>query len=271
MVCDLADLSSVQSFAKKLEKEAERLDVLCLNAGIAPSTSSTKPRLSKNGFEECVGVNHLGHFLLANLLYPKLKRDGGGRLVATASSVHDPETPGGASGGKGATLGNLSGLGVRLDINPDGATMVDGAFEYDGGKVYKDSKLCNVLFCREALNRFAGVSIRSFNPGFVPTTGLFQSLRDTNWLKAQALTFFATVVGFAVPVEVGGNRLAYMATADEEEVPSGSYFSAKVKSRAMTQATGFQQWAVSKEASDNDLAARLWDCSLDVVRSWMRS
>jgi protochlorophyllide reductase len=274
MVCDLSDLNSVRTFAKQMQRQSNRLDVLCLNAGIAPSTSPTthQPRLTQQGFEECIGVNHLGHFLLANLLYPKLKADGGGRLVITASSVHDPEGGGGKSGGKGATLGNLQGLGVRLDITPENnkPTMVDGAVEYSGGKVYKDSKLCNVLFCREAVHRFPGISVRSFNPGFIPETGLFQSLRETNPWKAQALTFFARIIGFSIPVEVGGDRLVYMATTESDNViPSGSYFSAPTKSRAVRKEDGFQQTTVSKEASDDNLASRLWDKSAEVVRGWL--
>jgi protochlorophyllide reductase len=267
MVCDLADFGSVREFAEALKKEAPKLDVLCLNAGIAPSTKAKSPKLTSDGFEECIGVNHLGHFLLAHLLKDHLQKDGKGRLITTASSVHDPEAPGGAVGGKGgATLGDMSGIGVRLDTNPDGPTMPDGSIEYNGGKVYMDSKLCNVLFCREAVKRWGDdLTIRSFNPGFIPSSGLFRAPREDNWLGATAFTFVAGLVGFAVPIEVGGERLAYMATADETEVPSGSYFSAEVGSKAATKAEGFDQSTVSVEASDDALAARLWDLSTKIV------
>ena len=92
MLCDLADLSSVRNFAAELQEKAPKLDVLCLNAGMSPSTKATVAGRTKDGFEECVGTNHLGHFLLANLLQPHLAGCGGeGRLVVTASGVHDPE------------------------------------------------------------------------------------------------------------------------------------------------------------------------------------
>ena len=271
MVCNLADLDSVRHFAHDLQHKASTLDVLCLNAGMAPSAKATKPTLTKNGLEECIGVNHLGHFLLANLLHNKLKSNGGGRLVVTASSVHDPESKGGKSNNCGATLGDLSGLGVNLSIDPNGSTMVDGAFQFNGNKAYKDSKLCNLLFCQEAKNRFSSsqISVRAFNPGLIPTTALFDTLRKENWWKAQAMTTVAGVLGFSVPVEVGGERLVYIATASDKEVPNGSYFSAKPGSQGITRENGFGPETISKEASDPGLAVRLWDRSMEVVAKWM--
>ena len=277
MVCDLADLESVKDFANKLRKQAPKLDVLCLNAGIAPSRKASAPKLTKDGYEECIGVNHLGHFLLANLLKDHLEKDGGGRLIVTASSVHDPESPGGTIDGKsGATLGDLSGLGVKLDdqssSNPP--TMVDGSIEYDGAKVYNDSKLCNVLFCREAQKRWGpsdgsnsanAITIRSLNPGFIPSSGLFRAPREDNWLGATAFTFVAGAIGIAVPIEIGGARLAYMALADETDAPSGSYYSTEPKSKAIKKSEGFDQASISKEASDDALAARLWDSSAEIL------
>ena len=70
MVCDLASLESVRAFADELATKP--LDVLCLNAGIAPSTKAEAPDKTADGFEACVGTNHLGHFLLANLMAPKV-------------------------------------------------------------------------------------------------------------------------------------------------------------------------------------------------------
>ena len=93
--------------------------------------------------------------------------------------------------------------------------MVDGATVYDGSKVYKDSKLCNVLFCREAKKRFPEVDVRSLNPGFIPTSGLFRAPREDNFFGATAFAFFAGLAGFAVPIDVGGGRLAYVATCVE--------------------------------------------------------
>jgi NAD(P)-dependent dehydrogenase (short-subunit alcohol dehydrogenase family) len=240
---------------------------LCLNAGVAPYAKATTPRLTKQGFEECIGVNHLGHFLLANLLQDKLQQ-GGGRLVVTASSVHDPEGPGGrARNVPPATLGDLSGLGINLQEHPDGPTMVDGSIIYNGMKCYKDSKLCNIVFVQEAVRRFPNLQVRTFTPGFIPTTGLFQPWRDQAWWSAQAVSWFAWLSGITVDVQVGGDRLVYMALSSDEEIPNGSYFCGK--GSGTTKETGFVATPVSKEGSDEDLARRLWEKSSLIVKEWL--
>ena len=78
-----------------------------------------------------------------HLLLPKIEKSGG-KIVVTASGVHDPASPGGGVGVP-ATLGNLEGF------EKDGSNfeMVDGS-PYDGDKAYKDSKvshhLCTLAF-----------------------------------------------------------------------------------------------------------------------------
>lgn len=80
-----------------------------------------------------VGVNHFGHFYLNHLLTPQLARNG--KIVVTASSVHDPDSPGGAQGRK-ATLGDLQGLRTK----GKDCEMIDGT-PFDADKAYKDSKV----------------------------------------------------------------------------------------------------------------------------------
>lgn len=139
--CDLADLRSIEKFGKELPSllgTGNSLDVVCLNAGLARATGATDVARTKDGFELTVGTNHLGHFYLNSLLLPHLKLDG--HIVVTASSVHDPDSPGGAQG-KTATLGDLTGF------ERDGRLfeMVDGE-PFNADKAYKDSKVCHVEF-----------------------------------------------------------------------------------------------------------------------------
>ena len=139
--CDLADLSSIEKFGKELPSllgTGNKLDVVCLNAGLSRATGATDVARTKDGFELTVGTNHLGHFYLNSLLLPHLKPNG--QIVVTASSVHDPDSPGGAQG-KTATLGDLTGF------ERDGRffEMVDGE-PFNADKAYKDSKVRVVEF-----------------------------------------------------------------------------------------------------------------------------
>ncbi len=265
MVCDLADLGSVRLFAAALSERAPELDVLCLNAGVSPSRKAETAARTKDGFEETVGVNHLGHFLLANLMEPALASHRG-RLVVTASGVHDPSSPGGTVQGDpatGATLGDMSGLGAVAG----GPPMANGAKDFNGAKAYHDSKLCNVLFSREASRRWGSIGVRAFNPGLITDTGLFRSAREDNFIGTAIFSFVANnVAGISVPVEVGGERLAYVATASDDEIPSGSYLSApSPRSKAATKADGFADANVSVEARNEGVAARLWEKSAAAV------
>jgi NAD(P)-dependent dehydrogenase (short-subunit alcohol dehydrogenase family) len=84
-----------------------------------------------------VGINHFGHVYLNQLLLPMLSQNG--RIVVTASGVHDPASPGGAQG-QTATLGQLQGL---KRYGRDCAMLDGGPFNAD--KAYKDSKVCASL------------------------------------------------------------------------------------------------------------------------------
>lgn len=280
--CDLSDLDSIKRFAKEVIDKVPHLDVLCLNAGIAPSYSSKKdnlkPLLTAQGFESCIGINHIGHFLLLQLLLPKLmSRQNAKRpacIVITASAVHDPAQKAGQSGGTTATLGDISGLGVNLaqaDNITDLPTMIDGSLEYSGGKAYKDSKLCNILMCRQAAKLYKDKNICccSFSPGLVPTTGLFAPAREESWWKMHAFATLASVMGISVPVQVAAERLVYMVTAPDTEIVNGAYYGAQSKSRATTPQDGFVEIAASTEASSDIIAQQLWERSLEVVHDWL--
>jgi len=80
--CDLANLRSIQNFAKDLPSMlgGKKIDFLGLNAGIARDTNSVDCARTKDGFELTVGTNHFGHFALNKLLLPSVEPNGG-RIV----------------------------------------------------------------------------------------------------------------------------------------------------------------------------------------------
>ncbi len=202
-VCDLADLSSVRSFAKTVSN----VDVLVLNAGLALNTKDKEPTRTKDGFELTIGTNHLGHFLLYNLLEDRLAKSSNARLVVTASPVHDPLSGGGKVGSM-ATLGDLKGLKSK-DFD-----MVDGG-AFDADKAYKDSKLCNLLFTAEASRRLAKKNAKAtahaFSPGLIPSPDGF--FRYQPKIFAKTFNAIATKAGVAETSEFGGACLSYVATA----------------------------------------------------------
>jgi protochlorophyllide reductase len=85
--CELASLASIRTFVIKWKASNQSIDVLCLNAG-AQFVGLKEPKRTEEGFELTVGVNHLGHFLLANLLLPIVEVSSQRpRIVVTSSEA----------------------------------------------------------------------------------------------------------------------------------------------------------------------------------------
>lgn len=251
--CDLASLDSVRAFAASMN-DGRKVDTLVMNAGLAHGQGDKEPVRTKDGFEETVGVNHLGHFLLADLMSPILvKSSSKPRIVSTASPVHDPKS-GGGDVGSPASLGTLSGM-----IN-DGArfTMVDGG-PYDPDKAYKDSKLCNILFMAEAARRYQGkITFNAFSPGLIADPNGF--FRNQNVLFANVFNTITKVVGVAESKEFGGSGLAYMAVdAAMDGNTGGWYDSAPVGKHQLA------KHAPSVEAQNVEEQKLLWTVSAKLV------
>jgi protochlorophyllide reductase len=169
--CDLANLASIRNFALQLPTLVgnSKLDCLCLNAGLCRNTAaSTEIVRTVDGFELTIGTNHFGHFYLNQLLLPSINRSGG-RIVVTASGVHDPESPGGAQG-KTASLGDLRGL----ELQGKDCEMIDGG-TFNADKAYKDSKVRLAFFVA------GGVLVDSFL-----TLRLMEALQCSLYSRASA-------------------------------------------------------------------------------------
>jgi retinol dehydrogenase 12 len=137
---DLADLSSVRACAAEFLARGEPLQVLVNNAGVAGRRG-----LTKQGFELMFGVNHLGHFLLTQLLLERLTSSGPARVVTVASDAH------------------YSARGIDWDALRRPARGITGLGEY------AVSKLCNVLFSQELARRTEGTGVHAYalHPGVV--------------------------------------------------------------------------------------------------------
>jgi retinol dehydrogenase 12 len=140
LVLDLGDFNSVRQCAKHFLDKNIPLHLLINNAGLAGQKGFTK-----SGFELAFGVNHMGHFLLTNLLLERLKASAPARIVTLASRAHI----------------RSNGLHWESCQKPTKSLF---AF-----KEYSDSKLANVLFNAELSKRLDGtnVSTYSLHPGVV--------------------------------------------------------------------------------------------------------
>ncbi|XP_055603262.1 retinol dehydrogenase 12-like [Uranotaenia lowii] len=138
---DLSSMESIRSFAKSFLQEEPRLDILINNAGVM----ACPKELTKDGFEQQIGVNHLGHFLLTNLLMDRLKSSAPSRIVNLSSLAH--------------YYGSIN----KQDLNSERS--------YNQVMAYCQSKLANVLFTRELARRLEGTGVTAYavHPGSVDT------------------------------------------------------------------------------------------------------
>jgi len=277
MECDLADLSSIDAFVRTLSNEKYTFDAICYNAGMARNVDARDVARTKHGYEITVGTNHLGHFYLNHLLtktYDGLIDPISGRIVVTASSVHDPDSPGGGQGTP-ATLGDFMGFEKAVSDKTGRFDMVDGG-AFNADKAYKDSKLCNVLFTRELQRRlkssdkYGNIKVNSFTPGLIVGTGLF---REQNKIFTKVFDIAATkLLKVGETTSYGGGALEYMTLSPKVGDATGGlyYYSAPGSGKYGDDAYGrqFDVGDVSKEAracDDDGRAKRFWELSEKLV------
>jgi NAD(P)-dependent dehydrogenase (short-subunit alcohol dehydrogenase family) len=222
VVFDLADLASVRRGAAEILEQAPRIDVVVNNAGLVLS----ERRETVDGYEATFAINHLGPFLLTNLLLDRMRESAPARVVNVASTAH-------ASARKGITFDDLQ-----------------STQRYSGMRVYGQSKLANILFTLELARRLegSGVTANSLHPGTVRTG--YGADGDTRGFLALGLKVSGPF--FLTPAK-GAQTSIYLASSPEVEGVSGQYF---VKCKPV-QPKG--------PARDAEEAHRLWRVSEELV------
>src|SRR5262245_4062800 len=225
MPLDLARFRSIRSFATAVLDRFDRLDVLVDNAGLIHRRRTE----TEEGFETTFGVNHLGHFLLTDLLLDRLRASAPARVVVVASDAH-----------KGARHG--------LDFDD-----LQSTGRYRWGNAYSKSKLANIYFARELARRLdgSGVTANSLQPGFVRSD--FGRGGDLGPVYGFGIRYIAGP--FAISPEKGARTTIHLASSPEVERVSGGYF---YKCKPATP---------SAVARDDAAARRLWDVSGQLVAS----
>lgn len=207
--------------SSSLHKEEQRLDVLINNAGIFQCPYMK----TEDSFEMQFGVNHLGHFLLTNLLMDLLKRSAPSRVVVVSSKLYK--------------YGEIN----FDDLNSEKS--------YNKSFGYSRSKLANILFTRELAKRLdgTGVTVNVLHPGIVRTNlGRHISIP----LLGQPIFKFVSWAFFKTP-EQGAETSLYLATSPDVEGVSGEYFG------------DCKQEELLPKAMDDAVAKMLWDESAKMV------
>ncbi|XP_027061829.1 protochlorophyllide reductase, chloroplastic [Coffea arabica] len=256
MHLDLGSLDSVRQFVDTFRRSGRPLDVLVCNAAVYLPTAK-EPTFTAEGFELSVGVNHLGHFLLARSLLDDMNQSDypSKRLIIVGSITGNTNTLAGNVPPK-ASLGDLRGLAGGLNgLNT--ASMIDGG-DFDGAKAYKDSKVCNMLTMQEFHRRYhedTGITFASLYPGCIATTGLFREHIPLFRFLFPPFQKYVTK-GF-VSEEEAGKRLAQV-VSDPSLTKSGVYWSWNKDSASFEN-------QLSQEASDVEKARKVWEISEKLV------
>ena len=190
LVADLSSQLDVHRLARQVKERTPQLDVLLNNAGAIFLSKQT----SIDGFEMTFALNHMGYFLLTNLLLDLLLQSVPARIINVSSSSH---------GSPGRFL--LQELPRPVSNR--------------GYRAYGRSKLCNILFTYELARRLegTGVTVNALHPGLVRT-----NIARNNGVLGRVVNFFIGARG--VSAEQGADTLVYLASSPEVEGISGRFF-----------------------------------------------
>lgn len=188
---DLASTDSIREFSRKFHERESYLHILINNAGVMGCSKE----LTKDGFEMHMGTNHLGHFLLTNLLMDLLKQTSSSRIVVVSAMLH-----------------------IFGAINKDDLMSENSYNKY---RAYCHSKLANNLFTHELSKKLqgTGVTINVLHPGVIVTE--IQRFAA----ESAVMKYILEAVGklFLKSPEEGAQTTIYLAVDPDVKV-SGKYF-----------------------------------------------
>jgi NAD(P)-dependent dehydrogenase (short-subunit alcohol dehydrogenase family) len=216
LLADLSSLKDVRKLAQEFKDKYKKLDVLLNNAGAIFLTR----KVSVEGYEMSLALNHLNYFLLTSLLLDMIKAGPSGRIVSVSSRAH--------YGGH---------------VNFDDLQSQHG---YNGMRVYGMSKLMNVLFTYELARRLQGthVTANCLHPGFVASN----FAGNNGWFVRLGMRFMAG----RISVEDGAKCSIYLASSPDVQGVSGKYFNYDLKetrssNESYDEAVAKRLWDVSEQ------------------------
>jgi NAD(P)-dependent dehydrogenase (short-subunit alcohol dehydrogenase family) len=235
---DLSDLDSVRAFAQRFLDSGRNVDILINNAAVM---ASPEARVGP-GWEMQFATNHLGHFVLTNLLWPALTNNGGARVVALTSTGHKI-TP------------------VRFD---------DINFEttpYDKWVAYGQAKTADALFAvqLDALGQEAGVRAFAVHPGGI-LTPLQRHLPQEEMVAAGWISEDGVPDERMKTPEQGAATSVWAATSPQLDGMGGVYCENCDVAEPTDPADPMARYrGVEAHAVDPEAAARLWSVSAEMT------
>ena len=217
LLADLSSLKDVRKLAQDFKDKYKKLDVLLNNAGAIFFTR----KLSVDGYEMSLALNHLNYFLLTDLLLDMLKAGPAGRIVNVSSRAH-----------------------YRGHVNFDDLQSKRG---YGAMKAYSMSKLMNVLFTYELARRLrqgTNVTANCLHPGFVASN----FATNNGWWVRLGMVFLSG----RISVEEGAKCSIFLASSPEVQGMSGKYFNYDTKEQRSSdesydEAEAKRLWDVSEK------------------------
>ena len=201
---DLADLESVRKFATYVSKTYPVVHVLICNAGVM----NVPFGITKQGIEQQIGINCVGHFLLAKILAKQTKRQ-----VWVSSYGH-----------------TLKG-GPRMDIESiRNFSLENSAEEYDGFRAYQQSKLGDILLSKEFIRRYPEMESFSLHPGSIYTplyreTGIVSAVKLAVTMLPALFLSGAVLQVFPKLPSVGAATTITCSTFPIQSLVNGAYYS----------------------------------------------
>lgn len=238
---NLDALANVRAFAESLP--GTKIDALILNAGL----QFARLTKSADGFERTFAVNHLAHYLLLRLLVDRLAP--GARVILTGSGTHDPA--------EGTMVTPPIHANAEYLAYPERDPQPEAKPRQAGFRAYSSSKLCNIMTAREAALRYPQFSFMSFDPGYVPHTGLGRD--NPKWIATLVSTVLPLIMkrDRSSTVPRSGAFLADLAALPDYADCHGDYWSVRGMSLLRIEP--------SVLARDALAAAKLWDDSAALV------
>ncbi|KEH26386.1 putative very-long-chain 3-oxoacyl-CoA reductase [Medicago truncatula] len=232
MELDLSSMASVRKFASEFNSSSLPLNILINNAGICAPPFT----LSKDNIELQFATNHLGHFLLTNLLLDTMKKTANeskkeGRIINVSSDGH----------------GYTYDEGILFDnINDESS--------YQRWRAYGQSKLANILHANELARNFkedgVGITANSLHPGCIGTNIVSREVGQTMPLDLRKSLGKIVVK----TIQQGAATTCYVALNPKVKGISGKFFCDSNVAEP------------SSLGKDTDLAKKLWDFSMNLIK-----